>query len=81
MTAPSLISHDPGRRQGRAAPEALGLIGRLYAVEAEATRRELDAEGRLALRRERSRRALDLLWKWQPRSALEPDRRARSGKG
>lgn len=47
------------------AKEAIGLIGRLYAVEAEATRKGLEPAARLALRRERSRRALDLLWAWQ----------------
>jgi transposase len=52
-------------RGDKLAEEVLGLIGRLYAVEAEATRDELDPEGRLALRRERSRRTLELLWKWQ----------------
>lgn len=47
------------------AEEALGLIGRLFAVEAEATRKGLEPAARLALRKERSRRALDLLWAWQ----------------
>lgn len=52
-------------RGDKLAEEALGLIGRLYAVEAEATRNELDPVARLELRRTRSRRALDLLWAWQ----------------
>lgn len=52
-------------RGDKLAEEALGLIARLYAVEKEATKQGLDAAGRLALRQERSRKALDLLWKWQ----------------
>jgi len=52
-------------RGDKLAEEALGLIARLYAVEAEATKHELAPEQRHALRRDRSRRALDLLWKWQ----------------
>ena len=36
----------------------------MYAVEADATRQGLDPAGRHALRKDRSRRALDLLWKW-----------------
>lgn len=68
-------------RGDKLAEEALGLIGRLYAVEAEATRRELDAEGRLALRRERSRRALDLLWKWQAKVGARARPKSPLGKG
>lgn len=52
-------------RGDKLAEEALGLIGRLYAVEAEATRMDLEPAARLALRQSRSRRALDLLWAWQ----------------
>ena len=46
------------------AEEALGLIGRMYAVETRATEEGLDADQRHALRKELSRPALDLLWKW-----------------
>lgn len=52
-------------RGDKLAEEALGLIARLYATEKRADQEELDPEGRLALRRDRSRKALDLLWKWQ----------------
>jgi len=68
-------------RGDKLAEEALGLIGRLYAVEADATRRELDAEGRLALRRDRSRRALDLLWKWQAKVGARARPKSPLGKG
>jgi hypothetical protein len=46
------------------APEALGLIARLYAFEAHATREDFTPEQRLELRADQSRRVLDLLWKW-----------------
>lgn len=51
-------------RGDKLAEEALGLIGRLYATEQEADRLGLAPEERLALRQERSRRAIDLLWAW-----------------
>jgi transposase len=65
-------------RGDKLAEEALGLIARVYAVEAEADRRGLAPEERLELRNDRSRRALDLLWVWtrkvgarvRPRSPL-----------
>jgi len=52
-------AEDEGDKRAR---QALVIIGELFAVEKEAKRRGLDPEARLALRRARSRPALDRLW-------------------
>jgi transposase len=64
---------DAEETERRLAGEALGFWTALYAVEAEAKRRELDAEGRLALRRERSAPVVADLRKWLDRQRARTD--------
>lgn len=47
----------------------LSLIGKLFRIERRATRAELDAEARRAMRREKSRPVLDALKAWYVRTA------------
>lgn len=68
-------------RGSKDADEALGLIGQLFGTESRARDAGLDAEGRLALRRERSRRTLDLLWKWTAKLGRRTPPKSPLGRG
>lgn len=68
-------------RGDKLAEEALGLIARLYAVEKEADERELAPEQRLQLRKDRSRRTLDLLWAWTRKVGTNARPKSPLGKG
>jgi hypothetical protein len=68
-------------RGDKLAEEALGLIARLYAVEKEADEKGLSPEQRLELRKDRSRRALDLLWAWTRKVGAKSRPKSPLGKG
>lgn len=68
-------------RGSKDAEEALGLIAQLFGNEARATEAGVDAAGRLAIRRERSRRTLDLIWRWRDKLSRSTTPSSPLGKG